>query len=86
MDQGENGILVFALYNKIYEDDEDYYSYPIQAVDQGENGILVFALYYKIYEDDEEYYSYPIQAIAKTQNIQILKRQLNGYIITLLSP
>ena len=51
MDQGGNGILVFALYNKIYEDDEDYYSYPIQAVDQGENGILVFALYNnKIYE------------------------------------
>ena len=46
VDQGGNGILVFALYNnKIYEDDEDYYSYPIQAVDQGGNGILVFALY-----------------------------------------
>ena len=28
MDQGENGILVFALYYKIYEDDEEYYSYP----------------------------------------------------------
>ena len=34
------GIII--LYIKIYEDDEDYYSYPIQAVDQGENGILVF--------------------------------------------
>ena len=34
MDQGENGILVFALYNKIYEDDEDYYSNPIQAKTQ----------------------------------------------------
>ena len=38
------GIII--LYIKTYEDDEDdedYYSYPIQAVDQGENGILVFA-------------------------------------------
>ena len=34
---------ITILYIKIYEDDEDYYSYPIQAVDQGENGILVFA-------------------------------------------
>ena len=34
------GIII--LYIKIYKDDEDYYSYPIQAVDQGENGILVF--------------------------------------------
>ena len=33
---------ITILYIKIYEDDEDYYSYPIQAVDQGENGILVF--------------------------------------------
>ena len=34
------GIVI--LYIKTYEDDEDYYSYPIQAVDQGRNGILVF--------------------------------------------
>ena len=27
---------------KTYEDDKDYYSYPIQAVDHGEKGILVF--------------------------------------------
>ena len=38
------GIII--LYIKIYEDDEDYYLYPIQAVDQGENGILVFAQRY----------------------------------------
>ena len=35
------GIII--LYIKTYEDDEDYYSYPIQAIDQGENGILVFS-------------------------------------------
>ena len=34
------GIII--LYIKIYEDDEDYYLYPIQAVDQGGKGILVF--------------------------------------------
>ena len=34
------GIII--LYINIYEDDEEYYSYPIQAVDQGKNGILVF--------------------------------------------
>ena len=34
------GIII--LYIKTYEDDEDYYLYPIQAVDQGGNGILVF--------------------------------------------
>ena len=33
------GIII--QYIKIFKDDEDYYSYPIQAVDQGENGILV---------------------------------------------
>ena len=32
--------IIILYYIKIY--DEDYYSYPIQAVDQGENGILVF--------------------------------------------
>ena len=35
--------VITVLYIKIYENGEDYYSYPIQAVDQGENGILVFA-------------------------------------------
>ena len=35
-------LVTAILYFIIYEDDEDYYSYPIQAVDQGENGILVF--------------------------------------------
>ena len=34
------GIII--LYIKIYEDDEDYYSYPIQAVDQRGNGRLVY--------------------------------------------
>ena len=34
------GIII--LYIKTYEDDEDYYLYPIQAVDQGGKGILVF--------------------------------------------
>ena len=37
------GIII--LYIKTYED-EDYCSYPIQAVDQGEKGILVFAQRY----------------------------------------
>ena len=34
------GIII--QYIKIFKDDEDYYSYPIQAVDQGENGRLVY--------------------------------------------
>ena len=34
-------ILYFIIYEDD-EDDEDYYSCPIQVVDQGENGILVF--------------------------------------------
>ena len=34
--------IIILYYIKIYKDDENYYSYPIQAVDQGENGILVF--------------------------------------------
>ena len=38
------GIII--LYIKTYEEDEDYCSYPIQAVDQGEKGILVFAQRY----------------------------------------
>ena len=34
------GIII--LYINIYEDDEDYYSYSIQAMDQGQCGILVY--------------------------------------------
>ena len=41
---------ITILYIKIYKDDEDCYSYPIQAVDQGENGILVFPQRHWIYK------------------------------------
>ena len=58
------GIII--LYIKTYEDDEDYYLYPIQAVDQGENGILVFPQRHWIYKHSIR---------------EILKRQLNGIII-----
>ena len=55
------GIII--LYIKTYEDDEDYYSYPIQAVDQGGNGILVFPQRHWIYKHSIR---------------EIHKRQLNG--------
>ena len=42
------GIII--LYIKTYEDDEDYYLYPIQAVDQGGKGILVFPQRHWIYK------------------------------------
>ena len=61
------GIII--LYIKIYEDDEDYYSYPIQAVDQGGNGILVFPQGHWIYKHSIR---------------EILKRKLNGIIINLV--
>ena len=58
------GIII--LYIKIYEDDEDYYSYPIQAVDQGGKGILIFPQRHWMYKHSIR---------------EILKRHLNGIII-----
>ena len=57
---------ILILYIKIYEDDEDYYSYPIQAMDQGGKGILIISQRHWIYK-------YSIR--------EILKRQLNRIII-----
>ena len=43
-------IIILHVYIKIYEDDEDYYSYPIQVVDQGGKGILVLPQRHWIYK------------------------------------